>query len=213
MLYSKLSETAQERARAWYRENCLDHEWWDSEYDHWKEKLAELGFSDPDIRHSGFCCQGDGASFTAKVTREFKLPAAGLQRIEEATAVAKVNRRFAGLSAHVDLFYDLSFRIERDIHDRYVHPYTIRAEYTLNVGDDVPEDISKMLETWADELRNGLTQEARDLSDQIYRSLETEWDYLNSDEAIAESIEANDWSFNEDGDHIPRARRKQLAAA
>ena len=67
-LHIHLSPAAQERARDWYRENCLDYEWWDSDYDHWKEKLAALGFTDADIKFRGFYSQGDGASFTAGVS-------------------------------------------------------------------------------------------------------------------------------------------------
>ena len=115
-LYIHLSPAAQARVRDWYREHCLDYEWWDSDYDHWKDKLSDLGFTDADIKFSGFCCQGDGASFTANVTRHFKLPDPIAARIPEATAVAKVQRRFAGQTPVVDLSYDLSFRIERDSH-------------------------------------------------------------------------------------------------
>ena len=211
-LYIHLSPAAQARVRDWYREHCLDYEWWDSDYDHWKDKLSDLGFTDADIKFSGFCCQGDGASFTANVTRHFKLPDPIAARIPEATAVAKVQRRFAGQSSVVDLSYDLSFRIERDSHDRYVHPYTIQAQFTLSCGDDLPEDLATQLETWAEELRQNLTAQTRDLSGQIYRDLETEWNHVNSDETIAGIIIANDWSFDEDGDFLP-ARRCELQAA
>src|ERR1035441_4221080 len=82
-LYIHLSPAAQKRARDWYREHCLDYEWWDSDYDHWKEKLGELGFTKVAIKFSGFYSQGDGASFTASVIREFNLPEAIAIRIAE----------------------------------------------------------------------------------------------------------------------------------
>jgi hypothetical protein len=212
-LYIHLSPAAQKQARDWYRENCLDYEWWDSDYDHWKEKLSELGFTDADIKFSGFYSQGDGASFTAGVTREFKLPAAAASRIAEAMAVAKVQRRFKGLPAVVDLSHEVIFRITRDIHDRYVHPKTIRAEFSATYGDDMPEDLTEMLEAWAEQLSQYLTSEARDLSDQIYRDLEAEWDDLNSDDTVAEAITGNKWHFDEDGNFLPdRPRELQTAA-
>ena len=36
-------------------------------------------------------------------------------------------------------------------------------------------------------------------SDKVYRRLEDEWDYQNSDEYILEMIDANDYEFTEDG--------------
>ena len=212
-LHIHLSPAAQERARDWYRENCLDYEWWDSDYDHWKEKLAELGFTDADIKFSGFYSQGDGASFTAGVTREFKLPAAAASRIAEATTVAKVQRRFKGLPAVVDLSHEVIFRITRDIHDRYVHPKTIHAEFSASYGDDMSEDLTKMLDAWAEQLSQYLTTEARDLSDQIYRDLEAEWDDLNSDVTIVEAITGSEWHFDEDGHFLPDLRRELQTAA
>ena len=212
-LYIHLSPAAQKRARDWYREHCLDYEWWDSNYDHWKEKLGELGFTEADIKFSGFYSQGDGASFTASVTREFKLPAAAATRIAEATALAKVQRRFKGLPAIVDLSHEVIFRITRDIHDRYVHPKTIRAEFSATYGDDMPEDLTEMLEAWAEQLSQYLTSEGRHLSDRIYRDLEAEWDDLNSDDTVAEAITGNEWHFDEDGNFLPDRRRELQTAA
>ena len=134
-------------------------------------------------------------------------------RIAEATAVAKVYCRFDGLPAVVDLSHEVIFRITRDIHDRYVHPKTIHAEFTATYGDDLPEDVSKMLDAWAEQLSQYLTSEARDLSDQIYRDLEAEWDDLNSDDTVAEAITGNEWHFDEDGNFLPdRPRELQTAA-
>jgi hypothetical protein len=36
----------------------------------------------------------------------------------------------------------------------------------------------------------------------IYKSLETEWDYLSSDEQIIETIQANEWEFDENGNMV-----------
>ena len=68
--YDQLSPEAKEKARDWYTGGGLDYEWWDSDYDHWKDRLNEMGFGDSqddvDIAFSGFSSQGDGASFTCK---------------------------------------------------------------------------------------------------------------------------------------------------
>lgn len=64
--YSELSETAKEKARNWYIENCCDYEWYDFILEDWKEKLAEIGFTNAKIYFTGFWSQGDGACFDAE---------------------------------------------------------------------------------------------------------------------------------------------------
>src|ERR1051326_2894350 len=69
----KISEHALEKARSWLIEGQTDVEWWDGIYDMWKEALEQIGFEDAEINFSGFCCQGDGASFTCKNVNVNKL--------------------------------------------------------------------------------------------------------------------------------------------
>lgn len=44
-----------------------------------------------------------------------------------------------------------------------------------------------------------IAETLRDYMHWIYRQLEKEYDYLNSDEAVDESIKANEYEFTEDG--------------
>jgi hypothetical protein len=47
----------------------------------------------------------------------------------------------------------------------------------------------------------GIVEETRhNFCREIYRALETEYDYLTSEEAIIETIEANEYEFTEDGE-------------
>jgi hypothetical protein len=46
---------------------------------------------------------------------------------------------------------------------------------------------------------NMITQAIRDFADWIYKRLEAEWDYLTSDEAVDESIKANEYEFTKEG--------------
>jgi hypothetical protein len=200
MLYSQLSPSAQERARDWYRENiAIDYEWWDSTYDHWKAKLAELGFADAEIRFSGFSSQGDGASFTATITREIKLPPGLLARLEECRAVRFALSRFAGERREIEASCSITAKIIRDIHSRYVHQHTIDAELSIEYGWDVSDETIEAIDSWARETEKSLTEEARDLSTEIYRELESDWDAIQADDYVAEQLLANDYHFDEDG--------------
>ena len=74
----ELSEAARERARAWYRETCLDCEWYDAVYEDFQAICAILGIAlrtspvglyggvtrdKAHIMFLGLWSQGEGASF------------------------------------------------------------------------------------------------------------------------------------------------------
>ena len=74
----ELPEAARERARAWYRETCLDYEWYDFVYEDFQVICPLLGIvlrtspvrlngggtrERPHLWFRGFASQGDGASF------------------------------------------------------------------------------------------------------------------------------------------------------
>jgi hypothetical protein len=51
-----------------YRHINVEHvEWWDSEYDCFKQDMAEVGIEVDNIYFSGFWSQGDGACFEGKI--------------------------------------------------------------------------------------------------------------------------------------------------
>jgi hypothetical protein len=200
MLYNQLSPEARERARENYRHSTRDDEWWDCDYEHWKEKLAELGFADAEIRHSGFSCQGDGASFTATITREFKMPDALLARIEEQTHVARAIRRFNGNHGEPDLSWSINGKVKRHTSSRHVHQNTIYAELELDHGNEIPSDLAQAIADWVTGEEKAINDEARDLSTDIYRSLESSWDSLNSDEEVERNIIEMEMDFDEDGE-------------
>ena len=79
----ELPETAKESARAWYREACLDHEWYDFVFEDFETICRILGISlrtspvklmgggtrdQPHILFRGFGSQGDGACFEGSLS-------------------------------------------------------------------------------------------------------------------------------------------------
>ena len=220
MLYNQLSPEAQQRAHNWYREHCLDYDWWDFTCDDWENQLAEKGFTDAEIHFSGFGRQGDGACFSAGVNREYKLPSELQTQLGEAIALARIQARFDGRhltegDIHAQFAWEVCPSIKRDIHSHYSHSNTMHADLSLTYGDGLPAHLQRRLEQWASELEQALTCEVRALADDIYRALESEWDYLNEDDTVGEAITANEHEFDKDGDFTPnpRRQRRQLAAA
>ena len=74
----ELSDQAKEAARSWYRETCLDDEWYDFVYEDFETICRILGIAlrtspvklmgggtreKPHVFFAGFSSQGDGASF------------------------------------------------------------------------------------------------------------------------------------------------------
>ena len=197
----ELSGAARERARAWYRESCLDYDWHEFVYEDFETVCGLLGVTlrtspvrlmgggtrqKPHIYYSGFWSQGDGASFegtyaytrgAARAVRAHAPKDAELHAI--ADALADIQR---------PNFYQLGADIRQS--GRYCHEYTM----AIHVERDSPN--------WQDMTGDADTtviEALRDLARWLHRQLELEYNYLTSDEAVDETIGANDWTFTADG--------------
>ncbi len=197
----ELPEAAKESARAWYRETCLEHEWYDAVFEDFETVCRVLGVTlrtspvklmgggtreNPHLFFRGFASQGDGASFEgsleyvpggARAIRAHAPKDEELHRIaDELQAVQKRN------------FYQLTVTIRT--RGNYCHEHSMAIE----VERDSP--------TWqpmTDGAEDAVTEAMRDLARWLYRQLEREYEYLTSDEAVDETIAANGWSFTAQG--------------
>ena len=197
----ELTEAARECARTWYRESCLDYHWHEYVYDDFETICSLLGVTlrtspvrlmgggtrqKPHIYFSGFSYQGDGASFegvytyakgAARAIRAHAPEDAELHAI--ADALADVQR---------PNFYQLGADIRQS--SRYYHEYTM----AIHVERDSPawQDMTDGADTT-------VIEALRDLARWLYRQLELEYSYLTSDEAVDETIAANEWTFTARG--------------
>jgi len=180
-----------------------DNFWSECVIEDWKEKLAELGFENPEIAYSGFSSQGDGASFTSELGgKSVELPAGLQKEIDEAKQVEFTTKRLEGdwrVRTMEDLDWNLEIygTIERN-DSHYVHHRTINCTLNVSWGRDVPDALQDKLSTWSNERENELTEEARDLSQAIYKDLGEAWDYECSDETITEKLADSDDDYEED---------------
>ena len=197
----ELPDAGKEKARAWYRESCLDYDWFDFVYEDFERVCAIVGVrldtvqvrligggtrQEPCIRFSGFWNQGDGACFEGNYSyargasaaiRRYAPKDVELQRI--ADALGAIQRRN---------FYQLSARITH--RGRYYHEYSMAI--AVERGSPVVQDMTAD----ADE---DVSEALRDLARWLYGRLEDEYEHLTSDEAVDESIRLNEYSFTEDG--------------
>ena len=200
----ELSDAAKDAARAWYRESCLDYEWYDFVYDDFQTICGILGVTlrtspvrlygggtrdKPHLWWTGFWSQGDGASFEGSYSH-----AGGAARAIRAHAPKDEElHRIADVLQAVQRrnFWQIHASIRQ--RGRYCHEYTMAVE----VERDSP--------TWqppTDDAEDTVTEAMRDLARWLYRQLRTEYEHLTSDDAIDETLAANGWSFTAAGEYF-----------
>ena len=200
----ELPEAAKEKARAWYSETGLHDEWYDFVYEDFQAICrilgVELGTSParlvgggtrevPQIFHSGFWNQGDGASF-AGVYRH----ARGAARAIRAHApMDEVLHRIADRLHAVQRrnFFQLIAHIRR--RGRYCHEYSMAIE----VERDSPAG-----QPMTDGADDAVIEALRDLARWLYRQLQQEYEHQTSDAAVDEVLAANQWTFEAGGNRF-----------
>lgn len=211
--YADLDDSVRDRLDTKFRDwNVSWDDWPECTIDFWKGTLEFLGFSAPEINYTGFWSQGDGASFTA----------GSFDLVEFSEAVTKLDERKAkeGLPDtldRTDLAKPLRFAeviseyLEATVvrcyaAGNYYHENTVRFDWR----DSLPEEwhdgpqrpthpnIQRIASTFVEECDQMLIC----LCQSIYRSLEKEYEYQTSVEAVSEALECNDIVFTEDGKRI-----------
>jgi hypothetical protein len=169
--YDELSDSAKESARNLYLRDGLQYDWWNSVYDDFNSICKIIGIVDVKPQFSGFSSQGDGASFAGYYSYGKGSLAKLREYAPQDTELHEVAESIAAIQRKA--FYGLSERIET--RGRYCHEYSMAC------------DNAELLEQF------------RRLARWLYKSLESEYDYLTSAECVAETIRANDYEFTESG--------------
>ena len=209
--FGELSERAKEKARDWYREGAFDYDWYDYTYEdartcaelmgidiatrseNWANtSTGKSGTTKRDcIYFSGFSSQGDGACFEGTIR-----PRA--DAVASLATHASNDERLAAIAAELAAIHELT----RGLIVAVVrHSGSYSHEYTMDFDFEYPDEDedAPLSDAVKDAAEKRLTEACRDFARWIYRTLESEYDYLNSDAAVDESIEANEYEFNEDG--------------
>jgi hypothetical protein len=202
--YHELSAEAKSKARDWYREaSTYDDFYSESVFDDAADIADIMGLDirqtqskrmsgevthKPTIYFSGFYSQGDGACFEGKYRYK---PGALKALIEHAPLDFELHRICEALQkAQKPHFYRLIASIKHRGH--YHHSGCMAFDFDY-VGDD-----DRSTEQSESDIIEALTS----FADWIYKQLENAYDYQNSDAAIAETIEANEYEFTIEGDRV-----------
>ena len=195
--YEELDDTAKDKAKDWYRQFVFaDSCDWEFVFEGAVQAANILGIDidhrrgsrEPAIYFSGFWSQGDGACFegsyryakgATKKIREYAPQDTELHRI--ADELQNIQRRN---------FYKLGACMTH--RGRYSHSGCMSV--SVEHEDDHYRDIG--------DAEDDITQLMRDFADWIYDQLEKEYEYQCSDNVVEESIIANEYEFDEDGDRV-----------
>ena len=200
----ELSDAAKEAARAWYREACLDYEWYDFVYEDFETICGILGVTlrtSPvrlygggtrdklQVYFAGFAHQGDGASFEGSYAHAKGAAKAVRAHAPEDTELHRIADDLQALQRRN--FFQLRATIRQ--RGRYCHEYTMAIE----VERDGP--------TWqppTDGAEDTVIEAMRDLARWLYRQLRAEYENLTCDAAIDETVSANCWTFTAGGERF-----------
>jgi hypothetical protein len=175
------------------------HDWWDSVYADFENicKIIGVYVENDEPSFTGFWSQGDGASFTGEYRAlAFDLKARADHRYyelapseirEHAPQDEELHRIADELCMLSRIYFPIHIRITRFRRSSYVHEQTMDCYVEPMEAD--PDD-------WAEEVHAHVQEQGtllmRDLARWLYRTLEKEYDYLTSDEAVWEAIQANE---------------------
>ncbi len=179
--FAELSETAKQKAINSELENFDFSFHAECIIDDFKNICDLIGVDVDQVYYSGFCSQGDGASFTGKAA--YKKGA--LNALKQ---YAPLDDGLHGIVANwVEFqkrnFYKLSCNITHS--GRYYHAYTMQFEWIKDgYFYDTKSDGEEILQ---------------DLANWLYKTLEREYDFQTDEKQLIENIEADNCLFLESG--------------
>ena len=200
-LYSELSDAAKVVARQWWRDEISADDFGDDFIFDDAADIANImgidirqtpktraggsSYFAPSIYYSGFCSQGDGASF--KGTYKYKKGACKALKAYAPKDVELQRICKALKDTQKKVFYSATCSIST--RGYYSHSGTMQFSFDMN---DVSTGTFK-------NVGETITQALRDFADWIYSQLEKEYEFQNSDDVVEETLVSNGYEFNEDG--------------
>lgn len=192
-MFDQLDESSRRQLLDTHRDINTDHDWWDSEYAEFKEDMCKIGIYVRNIYFSGFWSQGDGAMFEGHVDNWDSF-------------LASLGMKQAALTKHARTHFDFYV----DHVGPYAHEHCTEFEALLRLPSEY-DSAEEFLE-WhgtgeelhdavmvaalsafsTEDLEQRFTESFKDHMRALYRRLETEYEYLTSDEAVLDSLDAND---------------------
>lgn len=197
--FRALPQYAQNEILNNHRDINTDHDWWGDVYEQFIEKVHKNGFEinkrstklrsgnhvwKPVIQFTGFWSQGDGASFDGF------LP------------LTTLKQHLSNYPLLLEYHKAMAILISWESEGRYCHKYSLRFKsewkdpirlsrlggLRLRAAEQINHEAHKQAEAFADAIKDKVYA----LCDELYSDLQTEYEYLTSDELILEYLGSND---------------------
>jgi hypothetical protein len=203
--FDELSDEAKRVAVEWYREG--QHEMWEPFYDDIVTCFGFLGIEfdqesyrtyggqtlqRPDIEYQLSWCQGDGAVFKGRWNADGMDIAALHEHAPQDEHLHAFGRRLM----LVLLKYPQSWAtiVTRSVGGSGLSSMSIET-FSLTPADDGDDDFDEDAQNALEEIFKGCAQ-------WIYTQFREDLEWQGADEQCIEGIEANDYTFDEEGNHI-----------
>lgn len=164
-------------------------DWYDCVYSDFKEDMREVGIHVRRMYYTGFSSQGDGACFEGGfdnlrtyLNHHHKGQYPMIRKLLEHGGYVYINCTHSGRYYHEQSTH---FSTEHETFYRTVECPTEFHEQIVDTWD-------KQLEDEVEDFEKDVIEQWRTYMQDLYRKLEEEYDYLVSDEAVWETIEANE---------------------
>lgn len=187
--FNELSDKAKERAREWFK-NGIENEtfWSDCVIEDCTAIASLMGFEVDHIYFRGFWSQGDGACLVGK----FRAGDVKFGKVKEFAPNDEWLHSIVNEFEHIAKYHPtLYFKTTHSGH--YYHENSVIFDFEEIVND---KEINNY------ELFEDVKEVTRKFMKWIYKRLETEWEYQNSNECIDENIICNEYTFTENGKHF-----------
>jgi hypothetical protein len=211
--FDELDTDGKKKALTTFRNLNTDFDWWNDEYDDFIRLCEYLGIAviKESICFRGFYAQGDGSGFSAKVD---------IPKLNEAIA-GQAWKEYAPLHDFPFMLPDVDRRVMALVANKLLpdEPQVIcrsrQFGVVVDLGIYVIDENGKTHHNLFEELeklQEWLRSVAEVLNKFLFSLLEQRYEYLLSDEAIGESLSANDYLFTADGrpaDHLQKITEEE----
>jgi len=192
--FNELEEKTQDKVIEKMYDINIDYGWYEFMIDEFQEVLNILGIdcTSKDIHFSGFYSQGDGLSFSGNYT--YKKNSKEKIQKEYPWIYKKISGGIEALQyIQKKYFYSLSCDITRSRYSRYCHSNTMQID-CIDAQYGEPKNYIQLCKDLIDIFRS--------IADEFYFLLQAEYDSLTSRESIIETIEANEYEFDDKGEIV-----------
>lgn len=167
------------------RDINTDYDWHEFTIEEFCEDIKKYGFyvNTEDVNFSGFYSQGDGASFTGYVDiLEYLKHEKKLSKFRNSVRTIRNDK----VQENLDIIRNSSF---------YVHENTCEVDYI-----EIYEDTTDIVQDELSDIEKEIENTRYELCLYLYKILEESYNNAISDKSVAETLIANEYEFDEEGD-------------